>query len=213
MSACFPSRSGAWKIPRTAATAGLFSPGSARKGRRIWQGRRRRRLPGPCMNGGWRAWRKGTALHYRKNCLPFNVNKQAGEDGVCGGRISVPVCPERRTLPESRECSGRKLVLAVRDEWPMMLGEWGKRGTTDFSGHAASVRMFFLCRKDRLKTQGFLLPVQQGGNAFSLSSAIASREARVIRKEPSMPSSSAFSSLSLHRRARLSSNWSECCRR
>ena len=162
MPACFPSRSGAWKIPRTAATAGLFSPGSARKGRRIWQGRRRRRLPGPCMNGGWRAWRKGTALHYRKNCLPFNVNKQPGEDGVCGGRISVPVCPERRTLPESRECSGRKLVLAVRDEWPMMLGEWGKRGTTDFSGHAASVRMFFLCRKDRLKTQGFLLPVQQG---------------------------------------------------
>ena len=132
MSACFPSRSGAWKIPRTAATAGLFSPGSARKGRRIWQGRRRRRLPGPCMNGGWRAWRKGTALHYRKNCLPFNVNKQAGEDGVCGGRISVPVCPERRTLPESRECSGRKLVLAVRDEWPMMLGEWGKRGTCCF---------------------------------------------------------------------------------
>ena len=72
------------KIPRTAATAGLFSPGSARKGRRIWQGRRRRRLPGPCMNGGWRAWRKGTALHYRKNCLPLNVNRQAGEDGVCG---------------------------------------------------------------------------------------------------------------------------------
>ena len=118
------------------------------------------------MNGGWRAWRKGTALHYRKNCLPLNVNRQAGEDGVCGGRIFVPVCPERRMLPESRECSGRKLVLAVRDEWAMMLGEWGKRGTKDFPGHGASVRMFFLCRKDRLKTQGFLLPVQQGGNAF-----------------------------------------------
>jgi hypothetical protein len=82
------------------------------------------------MNGGWRAWRKGTALHYRKNCLPLNVNRQAGEDGVYGGRISVPVCPERRTLSESRECSGRKLVLAVRDGWAMMLGEWGKRGTT-----------------------------------------------------------------------------------
>ena len=39
------------------------------------------------MNGGWRAWRKGTALHYRKNCLPLNVNRQAGEDGVCGGRF------------------------------------------------------------------------------------------------------------------------------
>ena len=62
------------------------------------------------MNGGWRAWRKGTALHYRKNCLLLNVNSQAGEDGVYGGRISVPVCPERRTLSESRECSGRKLV-------------------------------------------------------------------------------------------------------
>ena len=48
----------------------------------------------------------------------------------------------------------------------MMLGEWGKRGTTDFPGHGASVRMFFLCRKDRLETQGFLLPVQQGGDAF-----------------------------------------------
>ena len=125
MSACFPSRSGAWKIPRTAATAGLFSPGSAKKGRRIWQGRRRRRLPGPCMNGGWRAWRKGTALHYRKNCLPFNVNKQAGEDGVCGGRISVPVCPERRKPSESREWPERRLVLAVHNEGQMMLGGWG----------------------------------------------------------------------------------------
>ena len=48
---------------------------------------------------------------------------------------------------------------------------------------------------------------------FSLSSAMASREARVIRKEPSMSSSSAFSSLILQRRARLASNCSECWRR
>ena len=60
------------------------------------------------MNGGWRAWRKGTALHYRKNCLPLNVNRQAGENGVCGGKSvrPLPVLPERRKPSESQGVQG-----------------------------------------------------------------------------------------------------------